>query len=177
MAQQIHKALNLKKLKIDYADNEKWTHLTPDERVQIYRKCGKPCFMKASDNLDEILANPKKVLKFPICRVPKSRICSISPSGLLAANRRARLTGGLYPDVLAQTEALIKEFGTTKKARSEIEVVSVKVSEPVEIGKHMVTLVHVDKKKVELPKPLSVKVIVKRYGHLLSKPQLKKLGL
>jgi len=170
--QHIDKAIKAGKIKVNYQDKAPWTRLTPEERLTIFRKCGKPCFAKPiHSGLSSILADPKKTLKFPICRVPapKTRKCSISAAGLLAANRRARLTKK-YPEIVSGTAKLIKKLGTTQKARKELVIKRVSVKEiPLPDGKHIVTVVYANDVKKVLPKAYSKRHILKTWGHLISK--------
>lgn len=172
----IRKALHTGKLKVDFEDNAPWPMFTPEDRLQTFRKCGSVCFMRASDDLSAVLKDPKSNLKFPVCRppAPRSRSCALSAAGLLAANRRARLTKK-YPDVVQETSTLIKQLGTTKKARAQQKkIVKARIS-PLPDGKFNVVLVYEDKVKEHLPEPLSKKVVLKRYASVLPKTHLKLL--
>lgn len=172
----IFQAIQRKKVVVDVNDKKKWPRFTPDERLALYRKCGQPCFAKPiKQNTDAILANPKKALKFPICRVPspKAKKCKISAAGLLAANRRAILTKK-HPEVRKQTSKLIKKLGTTQKARKEIKIKLVRVNEvPLPTGKHLITITYVDGVKKELP--YTKAHILRKYANYLSKAQHKRL--
>lgn len=172
----IRQALKKGELKLDRKDNAPWPHFTPEDRLQTFRKCGKPCFMRASSDLSEIMKDPKSNLKFPVCRppAPRTRKCALSAAGLLAANRRARLTKK-YPDVVQETSILIRELGTTKKAREQQKTIVKAGIVPLPDGKFNVKVVYEDKVKELLPKPMSKKVVLKHYAHLLPKTHLKLL--
>lgn len=166
----ITKAIQQKKILVDLMDNKKWTRLTPEERLTIYRKCGQPCFAKAiQETGKQILANPKKALKFPVCRVPspKTKKCKLSAAGLLAARRRAILTKK-YPEIQKQTNQLIHKLGSTQKARKEIEIKRVRVNEtPLSNGKHLITIVYIDGVKKQVP--YTKGHILRKYAKYLSK--------
>jgi hypothetical protein len=172
----IAQAIQKKQVVVDYADKEHWPRFTPEDRLRLYRKCGKSCFAKpVTASAQEILANPKK-LAFPVCRVPppKSRTCKVSASGLLAASRRARLTKK-YPEILSETSELIRKLGTTNVARKEMEIRRVRVEEkPLPDGKHVLTIVYTN--GVEKKVPYTKRHILKKYGDLLSKALYKRLS-
>lgn len=172
----ITQAIKKKKVIVDFNDNRKWPRFTPDDRLTVYRKCGQPCFAKPIKQTgQEILANPK-VLKFPVCRVPKPKTkkCKVSATGLLAANRRARLTKK-HPQVLKETTQIIKKIGTTKKARKEMKIKKARVNEtPLSNGKHIITITYIDGVKKELP--YTKGHILRKYGKYLSKSQHKRLS-
>lgn len=171
---EIKQALAAKKLAVDYTDKAPWPGVTPEERLRIYRKCGSKCFMRPSEDANLIFANPKKHLMFPICRppAPRARKCSISAAGLIAANRRARLSK--FPDVIEETKVLIDQLGTTKKARKEVVGIS-RVKVVPEGDKFVVTVTYANKVK-ELTKPLSRKVVLKRFQEHLKPAALKVLA-
>lgn len=172
--QRIRDAIKKEQLKLDIADRAAWPDvITPDQRIKIFRKCGSACFMRPSNDLNEIMKDPKKNLMFPICRppAPRTRTCAVSASGLLAASRRARLTKK-HPDVVAETQELIKQFGTTDKARKQKVIKRVRIA-PLLDGKFGVTILYEDKVKEVLPTPLSKRVVLKRYAQFLSKPNMK----
>lgn len=170
-------AIRLGKVSLDIKDKQHWPRFTPEDRLKIYRKCGQPCFAKRIEaKTDEILADPQKTLKFPVCRVPapKSRKCAVSASGLLAASRRARLTKK-YPDIAAQLSQLIDKFGTTATARQKMEIQRVLVKEePMADGKHLITIVYADGFKEQ--RPYTKRHILKKYGTYLSKSLHKRLS-
>lgn len=165
IAQAIHK----KQVVVDYDDKEHWPRFTPDDRLKVYRKCGKACFAKPiTQSAEEILSNPK-MLAFPVCRVPppKTRKCKVSASGLLAASRRARLTKK-YPEILSETTELIRKLGTTGVARKEMEIKRVSVDEtPLPDGKHLMTIVYTNGVKKTVP--YTKRHILKKYSEFLSK--------
>lgn len=174
---RIMAAIDAGKLKVDRADNGAWTELTGADRIKIYGKCGEECFMKPSADKEEILKNPKENLKFPICRVPRStKSCAVSASGLLAANRRARLTK-VHPDVVEETRLLMEKLGTTAVARKQMPVKSVRVVNIMVDDKSMfkVTITYEDGVREVLAKPLSGKVVMKRFGNLISSKQRARL--
>jgi len=173
----ITKAIKEKNVVVDFNDKKKWPRFTDDERVKLYRKCGQPCFARSiKQSAEEIMADPKKTLKFPVCRVPtpKTKKCKISAAGLLAASRRARLTKK-YPEIQKETSQIIKKLGTTKVARKEIEIKRVRVNEtPLPDGKHTMTIVYVDGIKREVP--YTKGHILRKYGKYLSKALHKRLS-
>jgi len=115
MDRRILRRINNKSLDVDAYDTGKWDHLDPEDRLRLYKKCKKECFMRPSQSKKAIAQDPLANLKFPVCR-PAS--CTISAAGVLAANRRARMTK-TYPDVVKETANLIATLGLTKKARAE----------------------------------------------------------
>lgn len=149
---------DVKTVSADIADKAPWPTMEPSKRVQLHDKCGDECFMR-----------PKLNLKFPICRKP----CDVSASGVVAANRRARLTK-VYPDVVRETERLIATLGLTKKARKDMAISKVKYASAGD-GKFHVSLVYQDGYKEDLDKPLTSKVILNRYGALLTPRQKSQL--
>lgn len=170
-------AIDAGKLSIDYADKGAWTELTDADRLKIYGRCGPQCFMKPSEDKDEILKDPKKGLRFPICRLPPSRkTCAISASGLLAAHRRARLSKA-HPDVVEETRLLMEKFGTTAVARRQIPIRSVRLVRVSVDGKPMfrTTLLYQDGVREVLTKPMSGKMILNRFDDILSPKQRNRL--
>lgn len=173
----IAKAIQQKKVVVDLNDRKTWPRFTPEDRLKLYRKCGQPCFAKAirADG-EQILADPKKTLKFPVCRVPspKAKKCAVSASGLLAAQRRAILTKK-YPEIKKQTAKIIAKLGTTDKARKEIEIKRVRVDETaLPNGKHLITIVYVDGVKKQVP--YTKGHILRKYAKYLSKALHKRLS-
>lgn len=166
----ITKAIVQKKVVLDLKDKKNWPKFTPEDRLKVFRKCGASCFAKSINATgEEILANPKKTLQFPVCRVPapKTRKCKVSSSGLLAARRRAILTKK-YPEIKKETTQIIKKFGTTDKARKDIKIKRVRVQEiPLSNGKHVITIFYIDgvKKQVSYTKGH----ILRKYGKFISK--------
>ena len=173
----ITKAIQQKKVVVDLIDRKTWPKFTPEDRLEVYRKCGQPCFAKAiKAGVEQILADPKKTLKFPVCRVPppKAKKCKVSASGLLAARRRAILTKK-YPEIQKQTATIITKLGATAKARKEIEIKRVRVNEtPLPNGKHLITIVYVDGVKKQVP--YTKGHILRKYGNYLSKALHKRLS-
>jgi len=170
----ITKAIQQKKVVVDLNDRKTWPKFTPEDRLKVYRKCGQPCFAKAiRASGEEILTNPKKTLKFPVCR-PKAKKCTVSASGLLAARRRAILTKK-YPEIQKQTSTIITKLGITNKARKEIDIKRVRVNEtPLSNGKHLITIVYVDGVKKDVP--YTKGHILRKYGKYLSKAVHKRLS-
>lgn len=169
----IAQAIRSGKVKLDLTDKQHWPRFTPDDRLKVYRKCGQPCFAKPiRAKADDIIADPKAHLKFPVCRV--ARTCAVSASGLLAASRRARLTKK-HPDIVAATSQLISTFGTTAAAREKMEIRRVLVQEtPRADGKHLITIVYTDGFKEQ--RPYTKRHILKKYGTYLSKSLHKRLS-
>lgn len=92
-----------------YADEPK-----KEERIALYQQCPK-CILIPPKTADKL--NPKSY-KFPICtKLSKSNSkCQVNCRGVLAANRRARLTKK-YPGVVKLTSTLLKKWTCTKKAQ------------------------------------------------------------
>lgn len=139
---------------IDVADRAPWPTIEPQKKVQLHEKCGDECFMRPSLNL-----------KFPICREP----CVVSAAGVVAANRRARLTK-IYPDVVEQTARLITKLGLTKKARRDMALSKIRYT-PAGDDRFHVSLVYKDGYVEDLEKPLTARTILKRYAALLTRRQ------
>lgn len=99
--------------------NQKWEENEPkkQERIQLYEKCPK-CIL-VPPNKTENKTDPKNY-KFPICtKLSKSdNKCQINCKGVVAANRRARLTK-IYPEVEKLTKKLSDKYTCTKKAEKE----------------------------------------------------------
>lgn len=190
----IAQAIRAGQVKLDLTDKQHWPRFTPEDRLKIYGKCGQPCFAKRiqpiakdglkgfstriQENTDKIIADPKAYLKFPVCRVPapKARKCAVSASGLLAANRRARLTKK-HPDIVAATSKLIADLGTTATARENMEIRRVIVHEnatPRADGKHLITIVYANGFKEQ--RPYTKRHILKKYGTFLPKTVYKRLS-
>lgn len=121
---------NWSTLPYDASDDRPWTRLTASETRRLYELCGPKCFIVAppADATDaSIRKNPKKYLKFPVCRPPSpdagGRTCAISKSGVLAARRRAILTrakvGSRYEDVVKSTTNFINANHLTLKSRAK----------------------------------------------------------
>lgn len=87
------------------------------ERINLYKKCP-TCILVPPKSGDD-LTDPSNY-KFPVCtKLSKSRgQCQFNCTGVLAANRRARLTKK-YPKVVALTSKLIEKWQCTKKAEKE----------------------------------------------------------
>lgn len=172
----IQQAIRSKTIRLDAKDKQHWPRFTPEDRLKVYRKCGQPCFAKKINaKADEILADPKKTLQFPVCRVPapKARKCAVSASGLLAASRRARLTKK-HPEIAAQSSQLIAKLGTTAAAREKMEIRRVLVKEEAgKDGKHLITIVYADGFREQ--RPYTKRHILKKYGSYLSKALHKRL--
>lgn len=169
----IQKAIQEKKVVIDYTDKAPWSKFSPDDRLKVYRKCGEACFAKPiRASTQQIQANPT-LLKFPICR-PNARVCKISPSGLLASNRRARLTKK-YPGIVRSTTKLIKTYGTTDTSLQDLEIKRVRIDEtPLPTGKFMTTIVYTN--GVQKSTPYTKRHILKQFGGHLSKALHKRLS-
>lgn len=173
---RIKQALKNKSLQFDMKDNLPWPRFPEEDRVKLYRRCGEKCFMKKEGTAQDIIANPKKALKFPVCRVPVRREkCKLSAAGLLAANRRARLTKQ-YPEIVQETRKLIDQLGATAVSRKAMEIKAVRIGKMVD-SKHQVTLVYKSGLREVLKEPMSVRAIKNRYANILSDSQKKKLGL
>jgi hypothetical protein len=105
----------------------KWADLEPkgQQRLQLNKVCPKCILIKPKSTAPKSTKQDAKNYKFPICPklktnqiTPKSKAvsnkqCTVSCTGLLAANRRARLTR-IYPDVQKLTGKLLQKFKCTK---------------------------------------------------------------
>ena len=87
------------------------------ERVDMHKKCPTCILVPPGPGQDK--SDPSNY-KFPICtKLSKTDgKCQYNCKGILAANRRARLTKK-YPKVEALTEVLIEQWQCTKKAVEE----------------------------------------------------------
>lgn len=166
MDRKIIRKIKTNELNIDSMDTMKWDHLTGKDRMELYKKCGRECFMRPASDEKEIETNPQKALKFPICR---KNNCTVSASGVLAANRRARLTRK-YPDVVDQTARLIKELGLTKKARQETAVVK-NVRLTPDGNKFAVQVIYTNGSNESLTRPMTAPSILKKYWNVLTLEQ------
>lgn len=173
MSETLRNALRDRSLPIDFSDNRPWPRFSDEERINVLRKCGTRCFALPPDpalHIEEVIASPKKHLKYPVCRPPRSsRECKASASGLLAATRRARLTKTVQlvkklEQILAETTVLKKDY-VIKSARLL----------PSIDGKFPVRIVYTNKIVEEL-KPLTARGILNKYREFLSKSDLKRLG-
>jgi len=99
--------------------NQKWDTNEPkkEERIQLYQKC--PTCILVPPIQNENKQDPKNY-KFPICtKLQKSdNKCQMNCKGVLAANRRARLTK-IYPKVVQLTSQLLNKYTCTKKAQTQ----------------------------------------------------------
>lgn len=99
----------------------KWAVDEPkkQERIALYEKCPK-CIL-VPPKTKKAAEDPKEY-KFPICtKLSKSKDkCEINCTGVVAANRRARLTKK-YPKVVQLTKELIEKYKCTKKAQAEAD--------------------------------------------------------
>lgn len=90
---------------------------TGSERIKLFGKCKKCILVPPKANADK--KDPKNY-KFPICtKLSKTKgKCQYNCPGIVAANRRARLTKK-YPGIVKLTANLIKKWKCTKKAQME----------------------------------------------------------
>lgn len=90
---------------------------TRQERIDLYKKCPTCILVPPTSTQDK--TDPMNY-KFPICtKLDKTKgQCQFNCNGVVAANRRARLTKK-YPKVVNLTKKLIAEWGCTKKAVEE----------------------------------------------------------
>lgn len=92
---------------------KKWAEDEPigKQRIVLFKMCPKCILVPPKKTQDK--TDPKNY-KFPICTKPStSKTCELNCTGVLAANRRARLTKK-YPDVEKLTGKLLDEFKCTK---------------------------------------------------------------
>ena len=172
MNKSLRQAMREKTLPVDFTDNRPWPRFSDEERINVYRKCGTACFALPPDPsipVEEIIASPKKNLKYPVCRPPRSkRECKASASGLLAATRRARLTKTLalvktLQEIMKETMVLKKDY-VIKSARLL----------PAVNGLFPIRLLYTNG-LVEEIKPLTARGVLNRYRNLLTRTDLKKL--
>ena len=101
--------------------NQKWISNEPvkEERIKLYQKCPKCILVPPIQNEDK--KDPKNY-KFPVCtKLDNSQNkCQMNCKGVLAANRRARLTK-IYPKVVQLTSQLLNKYTCTKKAEKQKE--------------------------------------------------------
>lgn len=147
------KPRNLKKPK----KTVRWAMDEPkrEERIQMYQKCPK-CILvppKAGDDRSDV-----NNYKFPVCtKMGKTKgKCQFNCTGILAANRRARLTK-MYPKVVALTSKLIEKWQCTKKAEMEAGKKKTVKRKPLQAKKKPKVVI---KKKVT-PKKKTKKVVKK----------------
>jgi hypothetical protein len=161
------KPRNLKKPK----KTVRWAMDEPkrEERIQMYQKCPK-CILvppKAGDDRSDV-GN----YKFPVCtKLGKTKgKCQFNCTGILAANRRARLTK-MYPKVVALTSKLIEKWQCTKKAEMEAGKKKIVKRKPLQPKKKpkvvikkkvMVTKKTTPKKKTKKTVPNKTKKVVKK---------------
>jgi hypothetical protein len=175
---KIWNAIKKGELKVVRQDRAEWPRFSEEDRLKLYRRCGDKCFLLTTGTSQEILANPKNSLKFPVCRVPpKKDKCKLSASGLLSCNRRARLTKK-YPQLVKETSKLIQELGITAKSRKQMKVNSIRLkTNPQDTSTFIVSVVYENGIKETLTKPLTVRMIKNRFNDTLSSSQKQKLGL
>lgn len=89
------------------------------ERINLFRKCKKCILVPPKANADK--KDPKNY-KFPICtKLSKTKgKCQYNCPGIVAANRRARLTKK-YPSIVKLTANLIQKWKCTKKAQMDAQ--------------------------------------------------------
>jgi len=87
------------------------------ERVQLFKKCKKCILVPPKPSQDK---NDPKNYKFPICTKLENSNgkCEFNCKGVVAANRRARLTKK-YPKIVELTRKLIDEWKCTKKSQQQ----------------------------------------------------------
>ncbi len=94
----------------------KWEKDEPkgEQRIALHKVCPKCVLIAPKKKADA--ENPKNY-KFPVCTKLSStasqKKCELNCTGILAANRRARLTR-MYPDVQKLTASLLQKFKCTK---------------------------------------------------------------
>lgn len=98
---------------IEYFDERPWPRYSDDERRDILERCGRTCFLMTPTT--HTTRNMEKY-KFPVCR-PDTKNCKIDAYGVLAARKRAFLTGQ-YPDLAQELTTFIETFRLTKKSRN-----------------------------------------------------------
>ena len=101
--------------------NLKWDKDEPkkEQRIKLYTKCPSCILVPPTEKEDPL---DYKNYKFPICtKLNKSKgKCEYNCTGILAANRRARLTKK-YPKVVDLTSQLLNKWKCTKKAEKEYQ--------------------------------------------------------
>lgn len=105
----------------------KWASEEPkgQARVEMHKVCPKCILVAPKSSEPAAVKKDPKNYKFPVCtrkspsshKTPttSSSTCQLNCTGVLAANRRARLTG-IYPDVQKLTSDLLQKFKCTKAA-------------------------------------------------------------
>lgn len=156
------KPKNLKKPK-----KVRWAMDEPkrQERISMFKKCPK-CILVPPERGDD-KSDPMNY-KFPVCtKLGKTKgKCQFNCKGLLAANRRARLTKK-YPKVVALTSKLINKWQCTKKAEKEAMAKSkvktpVKAKKPLKVVKKKTPMKVVKKVKTKAKTIKKTKTIVKK---------------
>lgn len=88
------------------------------QRIRLHKVCPKCILVTPKKSASAATKNDPKNYKFPICtklsqQNNKNPKCEVNCTGVLAANRRARLTR-IYPDVQKLTGKLLQKFKCTK---------------------------------------------------------------
>lgn len=172
---RLGEALRDKSLTIDYNDRAPWPSFTDEERIKVYRKCGTKCFAlqpPVDATTDDLLGSPKKYLKYPVCRPPRSqRECKASASGLVAATRRARLTK--TTELVRLLEKILQQVKVLKK---DYVIKKVKVLPPASAnGSFPVRITYTNNITTDTD-PMKPLTILKKYHDFLSKTDIKKLS-
>lgn len=114
---------------IDYFNENPWPRFTNDDKLHLLKSCGPSCFLLSPPS--NSLRNLDKY-KFPICR-PDSSHCHVDAYGILAARKRAFLTGK-YPDLADDLTEFIDKFQLTKKSRNVPSVFPKSITKSLEGG-------------------------------------------
>lgn len=95
----------------------KWAVNEPKgaQRIKLNKVCPKCILVKPKPSAPKTVKQDPKNYKFPVCSklTKNSKSCKLNCTGVLAANRRARLTKK-YPDVQKLTGELLQKFKCTK---------------------------------------------------------------
>jgi len=172
-------------LPLDRTDTKPWDHrFSSKDRLALRNQCGDNCFVMAPLTTDaqKLSKNASKYLKFPVCRVPSSSStttsakCTLSPSGILAANRRARLTRGSVSDkydaVVESTSKYINEHHITLRSKQTWPIQKVTLYTKPTLA---VSIVYANG-ETEPKRPLSARTIQRTYGKFLTPSQRQKLA-
>lgn len=94
----------------------KWERDEPkgQQRIQLHKVCPKCVLIAPKKSAPTPAKKDPTNYKFPVCsKLNKKSTCELNCTGVLAANRRARLTK-IYPDVQKLTGQLLTKFKCTK---------------------------------------------------------------
>jgi hypothetical protein len=122
---------------IEYFDERPWPRFSDEERKEILEKGGRTCFLltpttSTTRNMDKY--------KFPVCR-PDVKHCHVDAYGVLAARKRAFLTGQ-YPQLAEELTSFIETFRLTKKSRNVPSRIPKCITKSMEGGLLLINMSH-----------------------------------